>query len=305
MKTTRAADFMRAFLRRWLRSGIPAALFVGALLVTAFAYLHGAAMSAVILSTCGCIACAFLWGYSVRMGREWPRLHRLRRGDYSLVWDGLGTSATAAANAATGISDEEPLRASGRNVADRIADLVSLAPGDAVLEIGSGVGRVGWALAPRCRTWTGCDISGQMLKYAQQRLAAFDNVRFVQLSGAQLAGVADQSIDVVYCTNMLPHLDEMERWQYVREAYRVLRNGGRLYLDSIALASPEGWAMLTNNLEQRRFGTEPPYMPLPSTGEELAAYCRQAGFDALRILIQNSLLIVTGTKAVAASASES
>jgi SAM-dependent methyltransferase len=135
-----------------------------------------------------------------------------------------------------------------------------------------------------------------MLKYAQERLSAFNNVRFVQLSGAQLAGVADGSIHVVYCTNMLPHLDEMERWQYVREAYRVLRDGGRLYLDSIALESPAGWAMLTNNLEQRRFGTEPPYMPLPSTGEELAAYCRQAGFDAVRVENHDSLLIVTGTK---------
>jgi len=268
---------MRAFFRHWLRSRIPAALFLGAVLATVVAYVRSVAAPVITVCTIACIVFAFVLGYSVRMGREWPRLHGLRRGEYSQVWDQLGTSASAAANAATGISDEDSLRASGRSVAERIARFVSLEPGDDVLEIGCGVGRVGWAIAPLCRSWTGCDISRQMLKYAQQRLAAFDNVHFVQLSGAQLAGVPDHSIDVVYCTNMLPHLDEMERWQYAREAYRVLRHGGRIYLDSIALDSPEGWAMLTNNLEQRRYGTEPPYMPLPSTGEELGAYCKQAG----------------------------
>jgi ubiquinone/menaquinone biosynthesis C-methylase UbiE len=230
------------------------------------------------------------------MTREWPRLREFRRGDYASVWDALSPNSTAAARAATAVSEEDSLQAAGQKVAARIAGFVSVAPTDNVLEIGSGVGRVGWAMAPICGSWTGCDISKRMLTYAQNRLATFDNVRFVQLSGPKLNGIPDCSVDVVYCTNVLAHLDEMERWQYVVESHRVLRTGGRLYIDTIALDSTDGWKMLSNNLEQRRRRTDPPYMPLPSTSEELTAYFKNAGFNTVRVEIQHSLLIVTGMK---------
>jgi len=230
------------------------------------------------------------------MTGEWPRFRELRRADYASVWDALSANSTVAARAASGTSDEAKLQATGRKVAARIAGFVSLAPTDVVLEIGSGVGRVGWAMAPLCGSWIGCDRSKHMLRYAQQRMATFENVRFVQLSDPKLDGIPDGSIDVVYCTNVLAHLDELERWQYVAESHRVLRTGGRLYIDNIALDSVVGWAMLSNNLAQRRRHVDPPYMPLPSTSEELTAYFKKVGFIAVRVEIQNSLLIVTGIK---------
>ncbi len=255
-----------------------------------------------VLATGACISSAFLWGYSARMTREWPRLRELRRADYASVWDALSPNSTAAARAATGLSDEYSLQTAGRQVAARITGFVSVAPTDTVLEIGSGVGRVGWAMAPICGNWIGCDISKRMLVHAQHRLAAFDNVRFVHLSDPKLSGIPDSSVDVVYCTNVLAHLDEMERWQYVSESHRVLRLGGRIYIDTIALDSTDGWAMLLNNLTQRHRRTDPPYMPLPSTGEELTAYFKNAGFNSVRVEIQNSLLIVTGMKGFAGEA---
>jgi hypothetical protein len=54
--------------------------------------------------------------------------------------------------------------------------------------------------------------------------------------------------------------------------------------------------MLSNNLPQRRHRVDPPYMPLLSTGVELTAYFKNAGFISVRVEIQNSLLIVTGIK---------
>ncbi len=230
------------------------------------------------------------------MARAWPRLRELRRANYASVWDALSPSSTVAARAAAGVSDEDSLQAAGRKLAAQIAGFVSVTPTDNVLEIGSGVGRVGWAMAPLCGSWIGCDRSKRMLKYAQQRLATFENVRFVQLSEPKLDGIPDGSIDVVYCTNVLAHLDELERWQYVAESHRVLSAGGRLYIDTIALDSVGGWAMLSNNLEQRRRRVDPPYMPLPSTGEELTAYFKNAGFISVRVEIQDSLMIVTGIK---------
>jgi ubiquinone/menaquinone biosynthesis C-methylase UbiE len=135
-----------------------------------------------------------------------------------------------------------------------------------------------------------------MLSHARKRLAALSNVRLTHLDHANLSGISDMAVDVVYCTNVLPHLDQMERWQYVLEAHRVLRPSGRLYIDTIALDSPEGWHMLSNNLEQRRNGLEAPYIPIPSTADELIAYFRNAGLEAIRVEQCDSLLMVAGVK---------
>ena len=167
---------------------------------------------------------------------------------------------------------------------------------DDVLEIGSGVGRIGLAIAPRCRTWTAADRSQNMLSHARARLDGVPNAKFVHLKDGGLRGIADASIDVVYCTNVLPHLDAVERWRYVQDAHRVLRPGGRLYIDTVLLDSPEGWTMMDNNLRQRLNGMEPPYAPTPSTAEELQAYYTRANFVSIRVEQTESLLIVTGQR---------
>ncbi len=249
-----------------------------------------------------CCSVAFLWGYATHLIREWPRLSRLRRSQYDQVWDALSLTEKGAAEAAAGIAEEESLRRSGEEIADRITAAVALSGNNDVLEIGSGVGRIGFAMAPRTRSWTGCDRSRNMLSHAQRRLRQFPNASFVHLRDPGLRELPDQSMDVVYCTNVLPHLDPVERWSYVLEAYRVLRPGGRLYLDTISLNSTEGWQMLDNNLQQRLHGMEPPYAPIPSTAEELEAYYERAGFTNARVERRNSLLMITATKQASAKA---
>ena len=54
--------------------------------------------------------------------------------------------------------------------------------------------------------------------------------------------------------------------------------------------------MLSNNLEQRRNGLEAPYIPIPSMADELIAYFRNAGLDAIRTEQRDSLLMVAGVK---------
>lgn len=300
---------MRQDLKLWLREcvrawpWIPVTVFACALAVFLVALVSNAPVSLIIFAAAGCLGCAFVWGYATHLAREWPRLHELRRSQYSAVWDSLSLTSDSAAAAATGFSDESSLQTSGKQVETRIAAAVSLKASDEVLEIGCGVGRVGWAIAPECRAWIGCDISETMLSHAQKRLAGLSNVRFVHLREANLGVIPDASVDVVYCTNMLPHLDQMERWQYVLEAHRILRPSGRLYIDTIALDSPEGWAMLSNNLDQRRHGVEAPYIPIPSTADELIAYATRAGFAATRTELRDSLLIVIAVKGQSATRS--
>jgi ubiquinone/menaquinone biosynthesis C-methylase UbiE len=243
-----------------------------------------------------CISFAFVSGYTMRMTGDWPRLHEFRRSQYAEVWDALSDTPTGAAKAAAGISEENALQVSGTHVAQRIAYALSIKNTDDVLEIGCGVGRVGWAMAPLSGSWTGCDISSGMLSQAHARLRRIPNIRLIHLKHSNLQEVPDASVDVVYCTNALPHFSQTERWQYVLEAHRILRPLGRLYIDSIALNSPDGWLMVMNNLEQSKNGVNPPYAPVPSTPDELLTYFSKAGFTSPRVEYHDSLIAVIGLK---------
>ncbi len=275
----------------------PTAVFLCACIALCVSLIAKAPLIVSIFCIVVCIASSFAYGYAVRMRKEWPRLHELRRAQYSAVWDAMSLTPQSAEKSAAGMTGEEALRQSGMQVAGRIAEIISLTHADDVLEIACGVGRIGWAIAPRSQSWTGCDISEKMLARARQRLSELSKTRFVQLPESGLRPIPDSSVDVVYCTNALPHFDQTERWQYVNEAFRVLRPSGRLYIDTVALDSSEGWAMVGNNLVQRKQGLEPPYVPLPSTPDELIAYFTQADFTDIQVTHLDSLLIVSGIKA--------
>jgi ubiquinone/menaquinone biosynthesis C-methylase UbiE len=136
-----------------------------------------------------------------------------------------------------------------------------------------------------------------MISHTRRRLAKFQNIRLVHLRRCDLDQIEEASVDVVYCTNALIHMDQKERFQYVRDAYRILRSQGRLYIDTIALDSEQGWHMVENNLAQVKAGLQsPPYIPTASTPDELIAYFVKAGFAETRYEICDSLLAVVGVK---------
>jgi SAM-dependent methyltransferase len=263
-------------------------------LVVAF-YRHQYSMM-FFVAVLACIGATCVTGYASRMNPMWPRLHEYKRSQYREVWDELASDGPNAALAAAGMSAESDLQGSGAVVAARISEHVGLTPQLDVVEIACGVGRIGREIAPLCGTWTGCDISKQMLLHAANRMKHLENTRFQLLAGQGLQELPDGSADIIYCTNALPHFDMMERWRYVRESYRVLRRGGRVYMDTVALDSPEGWMMLENNLGQRANNVSPPYMPIPSTPDEFSAFFGNAGFNEVQTSVQQSLLIVVGRK---------
>jgi ubiquinone/menaquinone biosynthesis C-methylase UbiE len=100
-----------------------------------------------------------------------------------------------------------------------------------------------------------------MLATAAERLRGADNVRLVKLQQIGLDQLEESCFDLVYSTNMLAHLDQMDWWRYVKDSFRVLRPGGRLCIDNVDLESEEAWGAFARGTESYRGLERPPYNP--------------------------------------------
>jgi ubiquinone/menaquinone biosynthesis C-methylase UbiE len=212
---------------------------------------------------------------------------------YGQVWDEVSQTQEAARVAVSGTADDQEWARSGEATAGDVRALAAIAPTDDVLEIGCGAGRVGRYLAPACRHWTGGDVSPNMLHFAAEALADLPNVSTVALNGYDLTGVADRSQDVVYCTGVFMHLDEWERFRYVLDARRVLRPGGRLYVDNFNLLEDEGWALFMEHFRQDP-SKRPANVSRHSTPQELERYLTQAGYGQVRVRTGGLWVTVVG-----------
>lgn len=217
------------------------------------------------------------------------------RSDYKGVWTALSESLSSAKMHVSGTEDEAIVETSGVGTSDFLLNNVGISSDDVVLEIGCGVGRVGKHLAGRCRRWIGADVSPNMLRFAAERLRDFSNVEFVELSGNDLRPMADNSVDVIYCTVVFMHLESWDRYSYVLDAFRVLRPGGKLYVDNVNLCSDAGWSIFETH---RKFplSERPDHITACSTPEELQEYFRRAGFQSIETKPGDELVSVWGQK---------
>jgi SAM-dependent methyltransferase len=125
---------------------------------------------------------------------------------------------------------EELFWSRGREDLDRfLASLsIGIEPGDEVVEIGCGVGRLTRVIAERATSVKALDISSEMLAEARRHNPELQNVEWIQGDGVSLAGVADASADLVISHVVFQHIPDPEvTLGYVREIGRVLRPGGR------------------------------------------------------------------------------
>lgn len=96
------------------------------------------------------------------------------------------------------------------------------------LDFGCGAGRLSHGLATAgFERVIGLDVSEPMLDKARG-LVGSDRCEFRRVSGPDLAGVDDGSVDFVYCCRVLQHMPPALAERYVREFHRVLRPGGVL-----------------------------------------------------------------------------
>ena len=159
------------------------------------------------------------------------------------MWDSVAQTRSDAMKAVAGHDSDAEWDRAGRSTADDIVAETGLTAADTVLDIGCGAGRVGVHVAPRCRRGIGADVSREMLGHTRAALGRRGNVELVHLTGDGLPASLDGTVDVVYCTTVFMHLEEWDRYRYIQGAFRVLKPGGRLYVDSFSLLSEDGWAL--------------------------------------------------------------
>ena len=171
-------------------------------------------------------------------------------------------------------NDERGYQSSGRAEAEALRRL--LGPAATVLDVGCGTGRVMEHLAPWCREVHGIDISQRMVQRGRERLDYLANVRFHHGNGYDLAGFEDGSFDVVYSIVALQHMPRTVAYNYLLESYRVLRQGGVLWLYVPNLLREDGFAAF-HHLSQPWFVSHPYPMNF-YTPQELSRLLVAAGF---------------------------
>ena len=205
--------------------------------------------------------------------------------NYKDTWNDRSQSQEAAIAAVDGSTDETIVQHTGRWAAEQVKAALDVQADDCVLELGCGVGRIGRELAPSCKHWTGVDISENMIRHAEQRLADRANVSFHQLARTSLDMLDDNSIDKAYSIAVFCHMDKEDLYLYLQELNRVVKPGGMIFVETWNLSSAIGWRrwvyepLVWKNADhgQRKDVARNQFC----TPEEFELYISQAGFQVL------------------------
>ena len=115
------------------------------------------------------------------------------------------------------------------------------ASGADVLDLGCGIGRLAIALAPRCRSVLGLDVSAGMVAEARRRCAAWPAIRIEATPGTDLDALPAHAFDLVLAVDSMPYLVQVgpdALAAHVRGAARILRPGGRLAILNLSFGRP-------------------------------------------------------------------
>ncbi len=107
-----------------------------------------------------------------------------------------------------------------------------LRPDDDVLEIGCGYGNLMYGLADHVRSIVGVDVHQQPLDKANEILREKENATVVLTDGVSLP-FEDGSFSLVYSYSVMQHIPRELVRRYIIESRRVLKVGGRIFLQLV------------------------------------------------------------------------
>jgi ubiquinone/menaquinone biosynthesis C-methylase UbiE len=207
--------------------------------------------------------------------------------DYKKYWDNLAATKQLAYFAVAGLPfgelpDDKNIEEHGRQTAEIITKKLEITPKDDVLEVGVGVGRIAGHIAKTCKSFTGIDISKQMIKFANKRLGAVPNIKLLHHPQSDLSLFPDKSFDKVYFQIVLIHLDREDVFHYLRESFRVLRPGGKAWFQFYNLLHPEGFKEFKHAVDMSvKLGGKLRGRVQCLTADEVRKYVGEAGFKIL------------------------
>lgn len=194
-----------------------------------------------------------------------------------------GNVTTADYSTALGYSEKEQAAApAGSNLGLGCGNPIAAArlqPGDVVLDLGSGAGFDCFLAAAEVGpegNVIGVDMTPDMLLKSRRNAAKsdFQNVEF-RLGEIEHLPLADASVDVII-SNCVINLSP-DKAQVFREAFRVLKTGGRLCISDVVAAAP-----LSEEV-QRDLGLHCGCLAGASVVDELRSWLEAAGFAEVRI----------------------
>jgi ubiquinone/menaquinone biosynthesis C-methylase UbiE len=121
----------------------------------------------------------------------------------------------------------------GKRLRVMLADDLQLQPGDRVLDVGCGPGRLAIVFAERVAptgSVDGIDAAAEMINRASSQARRRGVPATFQVAFAQHLPFPDATFDAVACTLALHHVAEDDQPAAVAEMYRVLKPSGRLLI---------------------------------------------------------------------------
>lgn len=125
------------------------------------------------------------------------------------------------------VRDSKPLRDyMDKWDGERFISSLNLNGDESVLEIGVGTGRLAVRVAPRCRRFTGIDLSPKTIEQGRENLKNIRNATL--LLGDFLVYPFTDTFDVIYSTLTFMHIKKKQ--DAVNKAASLLNPGGRFVL---------------------------------------------------------------------------